>query len=74
MTKKKTKNTAYIEEIRTKYKQLDEKMKFIAMLSEATGLNIFTVKNHHFTKFDIPIKYRVPYLKLLDKTLKGQEV
>ena len=63
----------YIVEIREKYKLLNKKMKFVQMIASKTGLDVFTVKNHHFQRFSIPLKYHRPYIKLLDATLAQQK-
>lgn len=61
-----------IELIQEKYSQLDEKMNFVNKMSEKTGLNFFTVKNHHFgNKWNIPKKYIDIYLEELDKELNA---
>lgn len=61
----------YIEQIKQKYNQLENKMDFLMRLSQKTGLNFFSMKNHHFgNKWNIPNKYIDLYLKELDNELK----
>lgn len=67
-----TKNVMFLDEIKEKYSQVHEKMKFVMKVSELTGLNVFSVKNHHFGNFKIPMKYRKPYLKLLNDEINKQ--
>lgn len=64
----------YLAEIKTKYKSLDQKMRFVKIVAQKTGLDVFTVKNHHFGIFKIPMKYRRPYIKLLDAVLEEQKM
>lgn len=62
-------------EIKKKYKSLDDKMGFVQRMAEVTGLNVFSIKNHHLGgDFNIPEKWHKLYLKELNRAIKRQKV